>query len=86
VNANSLTLTLPKKSLGDLLEELGKFMTWLKSKWGTSWTLCCWQKMAGWLNWSFNVFPHLWPVLNTFYPKIAGKEQALMKIWVNNEV
>jgi len=61
-------------------------MTWWKTKQGTSWTLCCWQKMVGWLNWSFNVFPHLQPVLNTFYPKMAGKEQALMKIWVNNEV
>ena len=86
VNANSLMLTLPKKSLEELLGELDKFTTWSKTKQGTSWTLRCWQKMAGWLNWSFNVFPHLRLALNTFYPKIAGKEQALMKIWVNNEV
>jgi len=38
VNANSLTLTLPKKSLKDLLEEPDKFTTWLKTKQGTSWT------------------------------------------------
>jgi hypothetical protein len=26
------------------------------------------------------------PALNNFYPKIAGKDQSLMKIWVNNDV
>ena len=31
-------------------------------------------------------FPHLWLVLNTFYSKVAEKNQVLMKIWVNNEV
>jgi hypothetical protein len=25
-------------------------------------------------------------MLNNFYPKIAGKDQSLMKIWVNNDV
>lgn len=86
MNANSLTFTLLKQSLDDLLEELEKFTTWSKSKRGTAWTLRRWQKMAGWLNWSFNVFPHLRPALNTVYPKIAGKDQAHMKVWVNNEV
>jgi hypothetical protein len=86
VNANNLTLTLPKQSLEDLLDELTRFTTWFKTKRGTSWTLRRWQKVAGWLNWSFNVFPHIRPALNTFYPKIAGKDQATMKIWVNNEI
>lgn len=80
VNANSLTLTLPKELLKDLLEELRKFTVWYKSKQGTSWMLCRWQKLAGWLNWSFNMFPHLQPALNTFYPKIVGKDQAHMKV------
>jgi hypothetical protein len=26
------------------------------------------------------------PALNNLYPKIAGKDQSMMKIWVNNEV
>jgi hypothetical protein len=38
------------------------------------------------MNWAFNVFPFLWPALNRFYPKIAGKDQPLKKIWVNNAV
>jgi hypothetical protein len=86
VNANSLTLTLPKESLDNLLEELRDFTSWLKKKRGATWPLCCWQQLAGWLNWSFNVFPMLRPSLNSFYPKIAGKDQPLMKIWVNNAV
>jgi len=76
VNVNSLT------PLNNLLDKLHKFTAWSKTKCGTSWTLCCWQKVAGWLNWSFNVFPHIQPALNTFYPKITGKDQAMMKIWV----
>jgi len=80
VNANSLTLTLPRHSLDNLLDELHKFTTWLKTKCGTSWMLHHGKKVAGWLNWSFNVFPHIWPALNTFYPKIAGKDQTMMKI------
>jgi hypothetical protein len=38
------------------------------------------------MNWSFNVFPLLRPALNNVYEKIAGKDQPLMKIWVNNAV
>lgn len=38
------------------------------------------------MNWAFNVFPLLHPVLNRVYPKIAGKDQPLKKIWVNNVV
>jgi hypothetical protein len=38
------------------------------------------------MNWSFNVFPMIRPALNNIYPKIAGKDKPLMKIWVNNDV
>jgi hypothetical protein len=59
VNANSLTLTLPKESLDNLLEELRDFTSWSKKKRGATWPLRRWQQLAGWLNWSFNVFPML---------------------------
>jgi hypothetical protein len=38
------------------------------------------------MNWAFNVFPLLRPALNRVYPKIAGKDRPLQKIWVNNAV
>ena len=33
-----------------------------------------------------NVYPLLRPALNCVYPKIAGEDQPLRKIWVNNAV
>jgi hypothetical protein len=86
VNANNLSFMLPKQALDDLLEELQGFTEWSVKKKGTLRTLRRWQRLAGWLNWSFNIFPMMRPALNNLYPKIAGKEQPLMKIWVNNNV
>jgi hypothetical protein len=74
------------QALHNLLEELEAFTARLVKRKGASWTLRCWQRLAGWMNWSFNVFPMICPALNNLYPKIAGKDQPLMKIWVNNEV
>lgn len=38
------------------------------------------------MNWGFNLFPMVCLALNNLYPKITGRDQSLMKIWVNNEV
>jgi hypothetical protein len=57
VNTNSLTFMLPKEALDDLLMELEEFMACSVKKKGASWTLRRWQRLAGWMNWSFNVFP-----------------------------
>jgi len=86
VNANSLTFTLPKQALDELLQEIEDFAFWSERKHGASWSLRRWQRLAGWMNWSFNVFPLLKPALNRLYPKIAGKDRPLTKIWVNNAV
>lgn len=80
VNANSLTLTLPTQALDDLLTELEEFTAQPVKKKGASWTLRRWQRLAGWMNWGFNVFPMVHPALNNLYPKIAGKDQSLMKM------
>lgn len=86
VDPNSLTFCLPELALAQLLEELTEFTSWSEVKRGASWTLRRWQRLAGWMNWAFNVFPLLRPALNRVYPKIAGKDQPLTKIWVNNAV
>ena len=49
-------------------------------------TLWEWQRLAGWLNWSFNIFPLLKPALNNFYAKISEKDSPNSNIWVNNAV
>jgi hypothetical protein len=40
---------------------------------GTRCTLREFQQLAGWVNWSFNVFPLLKPALSNVYAKISGK-------------
>lgn len=84
VNANNLTFSLPKQALDELLQEIEEFTSWSEQKHGASWSLRRWQRLAGWVNWSFNVFPLLKPSLNHLYPKIAGKDHPLTKIRVNN--
>jgi hypothetical protein len=77
---------LPKQALGDLLQEIEDFAFWSEKKHGATWTLHRWQRLTGWMNWSFNVFSLLKPVLNCLYPKMAGKDHPLTKIWVSNAV
>ena len=45
-----------------------------------------WQRLAGWINWSLNVFPLLWPTLNNFYAKIRGKCVPNKYIRINNTI
>jgi hypothetical protein len=53
---------------------------------GTRRSLREFQQLAGWINWSFNVFPLLKPALCNVYDKIRGKTQSLAKIFVNKAV
>jgi hypothetical protein len=89
VDANKMTLTLPEEARLALISEIETFI-------GCSplshppknlrHSLRQWQRLAGWINWGFNVFPLLRPCLNTFYPKIQGKEAPNQTIWLNNAV
>lgn len=85
VDPNLMTLTLPASARSDLLAELDKFCTRKGSR-SRSFPLKVWQRLAGWLNWAFNVFPLLRPCLNNVYPKLAGKELPNQQIWVNNSI
>ena len=53
---------------------------------GTRRTLKEFQQLAGWINWSFNVFPLLKPALSNIYAKIAGKTESHAKIFVSKAV
>ena len=86
VNMNSLTFTLPKQALDELLQEIEDFAVWSEWKHGASWSLWKRQWLASWMYWGLNIFPLLKPALNRLYPKIAGKDWPLTKIWVNNTV
>lgn len=53
---------------------------------GTRRTLREFQQLAGWLNWSFNVFPLLKPALSNVYAKIGGKTESYAKVFVSKAV
>ena len=53
---------------------------------GTRRTLREFQQLAGWINWSFNVFPLLKPALSNVYAKIGGKSDSHAKIFVSKAV
>lgn len=53
---------------------------------GTRRTLREFQQLAGWINWSFNVFPMLKPALSNVYAKIGGKTESHAKIFVSKAV
>src|SRR5271168_1844346 len=53
---------------------------------GTPRTLREFQELAGWINWSFNVFPLLKPALSNVYEKMSGKSESHTKIFVNKGV
>ena len=80
VNAESLTFTLPKESKDRLSEEL---LAW--SCKGVRKKVKEWQQIAGWLNWTFNVFPLLRPSLNGVYDKLKGKGQDA-RVWANTNI
>ena len=86
VNPNTMTFTLPPQARLDLLHEIEEFCTIPMQGRGNKHTLREWQRLAGWVNWSFNVFPLLRPCLNNFYPKIAGKDAPNAQIWVNHSI
>ena len=53
---------------------------------GTRRTLREFQQVAGWINWSFNVFPMLKPVLSNVYAKISRKNESHAKIFISRAV
>ena len=53
---------------------------------GTYCTLWEFQQLAGWINWSFNIFPLFKPALSNVYVKISGKMESHTQIFVSRAV
>ncbi|RDB15381.1 hypothetical protein Hypma_004640 [Hypsizygus marmoreus] len=87
VDPKLMTMTLPSDRLHALLQELDKFTRYTNRK-SPSFALKVWQRLAGWLNWAFNVFPLLRPYLNNVYPKISfhGRVNPDLKLYVNKAI
>jgi len=86
VDPNAMTMTLPTSAHLDLLKQIDSFCAIPRHSHSAKHTLREWQQLAGWINWSFNVFPLLRPCLNALYLKISGKDAPNIEIWVNNLV
>jgi hypothetical protein len=69
-----MTVTLPTHKKDELVAELHYF-----AQKNHHWSLCEFQRLVGWCEWSFNVFPLLKPGLLVLYDKIQGKTDALLK-------
>jgi hypothetical protein len=82
VDPNAMTFSLSPQSLERLINE---FQVWIAAS-PARFRLRQWQGLAGWINWTLNVYPLLRPCLNNFYPKIAGKSDRGKRIWVNQPV
>ncbi|KDQ52375.1 hypothetical protein JAAARDRAFT_198293 [Jaapia argillacea MUCL 33604] len=74
VDPNAMMVTLPVESLALLLEYIRNFIR--PSGRGNQRTLKEFQKLAGYINWCFNVFPLLKPGLCAVYEKIVGKTKS----------
>ena len=81
VDANALSMTMPPDTLRELISAIHDFVSS-----NHKFTLREWQRLAGWINWSFNVFPLLRPCLNNFYAKISGKCAPNKYIRINNAI
>ncbi|EKM78009.1 hypothetical protein AGABI1DRAFT_129791 [Agaricus bisporus var. burnettii JB137-S8] len=87
VNAKNLTLSLAPERRADLLEELDRFI--VRKKKGEQqkrFTLQSFLQLAGWLSWSFNVYPYLRPCLCNIYHKIGGLKRKDALVYTNRAI
>ncbi|KAF5371082.1 hypothetical protein D9757_010799 [Collybiopsis confluens] len=80
LDPNRLTATLPSESKDELVRQVRSFANSRRR------TLHEWQQMAGWMNWSFNVYPLMRPALSNVYEKMSGKSNPSAQIFVNKAV
>jgi hypothetical protein len=84
VDPNNMSITMPADAKRDLITYLESFL--MGSKQGNRHELREFQRLAGWVNWSLNVFPLLKPALSNVYAKIAGKTTTKSGVYVNKAI
>src|ERR1700678_2340753 len=84
VDPNLMRVTMDDEDRNNLLKRVQGFISTAPG--GTRRTLREVQELAGWINWSFNVFPLLKPSLSNVYEKMSGKTETHAKIFVNKGV
>jgi hypothetical protein len=84
VDPNAKRISMDDEDRIKLIDHITDFVATVKG--GTRRTLREFQQLAGWINWSLNVYPLLKPGLSNVYDKISGKTESHAKIYVNKGV
>ena len=84
IDPNLMPVSMDEEDRMKLIERVSDFIATAPG--GTRRTLREFQQLAGWINWSFNVFPLLKPALLNVYAKIGGKKETHAKIFVSKAV
>ncbi|KAJ3969353.1 hypothetical protein EV361DRAFT_804009 [Lentinula raphanica] len=82
VDPNAMTITLPEESKQELVQSVRDFISTPSRRR----SLHEFQMLAGWINWSLNVFPLLRPGLCNVYEKMRGKSKPNALIYLNEAV
>ncbi|KAF8903253.1 hypothetical protein CPB85DRAFT_1438403 [Mucidula mucida] len=77
IDPNKLTATLPEDSKTDLITNIRSFASRRRR------TLHEFEQLAGWMNWSLNVYPLFKPALCNLYAKMDGKSRTHVTIHLN---
>jgi hypothetical protein len=81
VDPNAMTISMSTAARSELIKVIRKFACP-----GSRRPLRDFQSLAGWINWSLNVFPLLKPGLSALYAKIRGKTHPHRLVWVSLKV
>jgi hypothetical protein len=79
-----MQVTMDDEDHGKLLQHVSDFVHTASG--GTRRTLHEFQQLAGWINWSLNIYPLLKPALSNVYDKISSKSQPHALIFVSKAV
>jgi hypothetical protein len=82
IDANTMTITLPPDSKAELEQWVEEFIDTPSRRR----KLREFQALAGWMNWSFNMYMLLRPALSNIYAKIGDMEQQHASIYLNNAI
>ncbi|KIL55010.1 hypothetical protein M378DRAFT_91540, partial [Amanita muscaria Koide BX008] len=80
IDANFGSISLSPHSVDDLIEKITSFLSHRQH------ALRDWQRLAGHINWLFNVLPWGRPALTEFYRKISGKRHQFAMIPLNRTI
>lgn len=86
VDAQKLTLSLAPERREQLLEELDRFIVRKEDQQRKRFPLRAFLQLAGWLSWSFNVYPYLRPCLSNLYHKIGPLKRKDALVYTNRAI